>query len=73
MYTESVSQKHGECKEIRYTFRMSFGKWLVETRERVGLTQRELGERAGISTTYVSGLEREEPSARDGSPPPPAC
>lgn len=68
LYTDSVHQKHSECKENVYTFRMSFGKWLVQARERAGLTQRELAQRAGISTTYVSGLEREEPSARDGSP-----
>lgn len=47
---------------------MTFGKWLVAKREAIGLTQPQLAKRAGISVSYVSALERDEPNAKDGSP-----
>lgn len=47
---------------------MSFGKWLVEKRNAAGLTQEELADFVGISESYVSALERDEPNSRDGSP-----
>jgi transcriptional regulator with XRE-family HTH domain len=47
---------------------MTFGQWLIEKRAESRLTQGELAKRAGISTNYVSALERDEPNAKDGSP-----
>jgi transcriptional regulator with XRE-family HTH domain len=47
---------------------MTFGKWLAAKREAVGMTQPQLAKRAGISVSYVSALERDEPNAKDGSP-----
>lgn len=47
---------------------MTFGQWLVEKRTAARLTQTQLAKKAGISTNYVSALERDEPNAKDGSP-----
>lgn len=66
--TNSVVKIHSECKLNLYTFSMTFGKWLFETRRNANLTQTQLAERSGISANYVSALERDEPNARDGSP-----
>lgn len=75
MSPKSVRNPHSECKENRYTIStvvnysdMSFGKWLAEKRIAARLTQGALAKRAGISITYVSALERDEPNAKDGSP-----
>jgi len=38
-----------------------FGKWLVEKRESVGLTQEEVAKKAGCSRTYITILERDSP------------
>lgn len=35
-----------------------FGNWLATNRKRAGLTQEELGERAGCTRGYISALER---------------
>ncbi len=37
---------------------ISFGTWLLEKRREKRLTQGQLGERAGLSTSYVSTIER---------------
>lgn len=69
--TFSVAKLHSECKEKLYTKSrdvMGFGKWLYEARKEIGLTQQELAERAEISATYISALEREEPNTRNGQP-----
>jgi transcriptional regulator with XRE-family HTH domain len=47
---------------------MSFGKWLLETRKKAGLTQEQLAERSGLSPSYISALERQEPNTRAGEP-----
>jgi transcriptional regulator with XRE-family HTH domain len=48
---------------------MSFGQWLVAARRAANLTQTQLAERLdGISASYISALEREEPNSKDGSP-----
>lgn len=40
--------------------RMKFGKSLKEIRKKVGLSQEELGFRAGIHRTYIGAIERGE-------------
>lgn len=40
--------------------RMKFGKRLREIRKKVGLSQEELGFRAGIHRTYIGAIERGE-------------
>jgi transcriptional regulator with XRE-family HTH domain len=49
---------------------MTFGKWLASKRAAVGFTQLQLAERcgAGISASYISALEREEPNTKDRKP-----
>lgn len=47
---------------------MGFGEWLIDIRKKAGLTQEQLAERAQISPSYVSALEREEPNTRTGEP-----
>jgi transcriptional regulator with XRE-family HTH domain len=37
-----------------------FGRAVRQARERTGLTQEELGHRAGMHRTYVAGIERGE-------------
>ena len=37
-----------------------FGKKIRELRHRVGISQEELGHRAGLHRTYVGGIERGE-------------
>ncbi len=70
--TKSVVNLHHECKENLYTFSeniMSFGKWLSEKRIAANLTQEQLASRvSGVSISYISAIEREEPNSRDGSP-----
>jgi transcriptional regulator with XRE-family HTH domain len=45
-----------------YTFcAMSFGNWLLERRQAKNLKQVDVAKRVGISVSYVSALEREEP------------
>lgn len=39
-------------------FSRAFGKAVREQRERLGLSQEELGFRADLDRTYVSGVER---------------
>lgn len=50
---------------------MNFGKWLLEKRKEQRLTQTGLGVRAGISTSYVSTLEREQPHGITNAAPQP--
>lgn len=45
----------------------AFGEWLRRERVGSGLTQRELAERLGVASTYLSDLER------GTRPPPCAC
>lgn len=47
---------------------MSFGKWLSDAREAADLTQPELAKRVGVSVSYISALEREEPTGKYGKP-----
>jgi HTH-type transcriptional regulator, competence development regulator len=47
---------------------MSFGKWLLDARKKAGLTQEQLAERSGLSPSYISALERQEPNTRAGEP-----
>lgn len=45
---------------------MTFGSWLSDQRERVGLTQRALARRCGITAGYIATIEA------DIAEPPPA-
>lgn len=52
---------------------MSFGKWLIKKRKERGLTQGQLATQAGISTSYVSTLEREQPHLITNARPQPTA
>ncbi len=49
-----------------------FGKWLFDRRKAARLTQGQVAERAGISISYVSTLERSERHHLTNAPPRPA-
>ncbi len=66
--TDSVNTFLSQCKDSDYTILMSFGKWLRDRRDSLGLSQGELSERSGLSVSYISALEREEPNTRAGLP-----
>jgi transcriptional regulator with XRE-family HTH domain len=69
--TSSVTETHSVCNLNCYhtlTVSITFGKWLADNRERSRKTQGEVAKQAGVSVSYVSGLEREEPVTRDGRP-----
>lgn len=51
---------------------MSFGGWLRLKRKESRLTQGELADKVGISTSYVSTLERSQPHGLTNAPPQPA-
>lgn len=51
-----------------YAIFMTFGKWLITKRKDRRLTQLELAQRAGVSVSYISAMERDGPAGRDGSP-----
>jgi len=62
------------CKQNHYNLTgvmLSFGKWLFEKRKAAHLTQGQLAKRAGISTSYVSTIEREERHHLTNAPPQP--
>lgn len=42
------------------------GKWLVDHRKKLGLHQKDVAKRAGISVSYISTLEREQPHSLTG-------
>ncbi len=44
----------------------TFGKWLYQNRKDQGLTQLQVAERAGLSFSYVSTLERMQPHTLTG-------
>jgi transcriptional regulator with XRE-family HTH domain len=46
--------------------RMPFAKWILEKRKALGLTQGQLAERVGVSVSYISALERNEPFGKYG-------
>lgn len=50
---------------------MRFANWLVERRKALHLTQGELAKRAGLSTSYISTLERDAPHNITGARPRP--
>lgn len=66
--SNSVNTFLSQCKDSVYNIPMSFGKWLRDRRESLGLSQGELSERSGLSVSYISALERDEPNTRDGRP-----
>jgi transcriptional regulator with XRE-family HTH domain len=45
---------------------MPFAKWILEKRKELGLTQGQLAERVGVSVSYISALERNEPFGKYG-------
>ena len=47
---------------------MTFGKWLASKRDAAELTQGQLATKVGVSVSYISALERDEPNSKDGSP-----
>lgn len=49
----------------------NFGLWLLNRRKQARLTQGQLAERAGISTSYVSTLERGAAHHLTNAPPQP--
>lgn len=51
----------------------SFGKWLLEKRKAAKLTQGQLAQKSGISTSYVSTLEREQKHTVTNVTPQPAA
>lgn len=46
----------------------TFGQWLTQKRESVGLNQTELANRARVSKNYISLLERDAPSPTSDRP-----
>lgn len=45
-----------------------FGVWLKRHRKVLGLTQTEVAERAGVSPSYISTIERQQPHTITGIP-----
>lgn len=43
---------------------LSIGQYVRWRRQAAGITQRELGELAGVGTRFVSDLERDKPTVR---------
>lgn len=54
-------------RDARDPFLIAFGKHVRSLRNKTGLTQEEIADRAGIHVTYLSGIERgfRNPSARN--------
>ncbi len=46
------------CARVRKDLKVAVGSILREHRERLGISQEELAERAGVDRTYISILER---------------
>lgn len=75
MLQPNCNKQQPYCKANNYNIAIimpTFGKWLLDNRKAARLTQGELAKRAGISTSYVSTLEREEPHHITNAPPQPA-
>lgn len=69
------NKQQPHCKPNYYNvagMKEGFGKWLHSNRKAAGMTQGQLAERAGISTSYVSTLERDERHHLTNAPPQPA-
>lgn len=56
------------CKLNAYTdvAMVTFGEWLKERRVKVQMTQTQVADRAGLSFSYVSTLERQQPHSMTG-------
>jgi transcriptional regulator with XRE-family HTH domain len=61
-------QKQPSCVFHSYNVEtyMTFGEWLRRHRKQLGLTQPETAERAHVSTSYVSTIERGQPHSITG-------
>lgn len=51
---------------------MTFGKWIEKTRKAAGLEQKEVAQRSGLSTAYISQLERHQPHLITNADPQPS-
>jgi len=49
-----------------------FGAWLVQQRKKADLTQETLAERARLTKSYISNLERNQPHTVSGALPRPS-
>jgi len=49
----------------------NFGEWLQYWREGKNLSQQSIADRAGVSKSYISNIERQQPHATSGATPSP--
>ncbi len=71
----SCNKNQPYCKENTYNIVVmaeNFGQWLIAKRKDAGFTQGQLAKKAGISTSYVSTLERQQPHSITDAIPQPA-
>lgn len=47
---------------------LSFGEWLRQHRKKAKMTQQDVASRAGLSFSYISTLERNQPHSLTGNP-----
>jgi len=75
MFHPECNKYKPDCKVNIYNIGVmviSFGKWLFDKRQEKRLTQTQLGERAGISTSYISTIERAQRHSTTNAVPRPS-
>lgn len=75
LFQRECNKQQPYCKRSNYNIAIkmdAFGKWLFDRRKAARMTQGQVAKRAGISTSYVSTLEREERHHLTNAPPRPA-